>query len=102
MPRDADMYVKDPTTGILRLATRAEERESLQHFPQNFRAEGTWIFDETTQVYRQATRAEAREMSLSEPSDWQYQREEDRRRRRRRRRRHSERNSFLRGMGFMG
>lgn len=102
MPRDADMYIRDSTTGVLRLATREEEREALQRFPQRFRAEGTWICDETTQVYRPATRAEAREVSQSEPSDWRYEREEERRRRRRRRRRRAERDSFLRGMGFMG
>lgn len=95
------MYVKDPTTGVLRLATRAEEHDSLQHFPQRFRAEGTWIFDETTEVYRPATQAEAREVSRAEPSDWHHERERERRRRQRRRRRHSERNSFMRMMGFM-
>ncbi|KAI3396420.1 hypothetical protein diail_12228 [Diaporthe ilicicola] len=84
MPRDVDMYIRDPTTGVLRLATRSEEREALQRFPRNFRAEGAWVCDEAEGPYRQATRAEAREMSHGEPSNWQYERP----RRHHRRRRH--------------
>lgn len=108
MPRHVNMYIKDPTTGVLRLATRSEEQEALDLLPQNFRAEGTWILDEASNIYRQATQAEAREVRRDEPSNWQY-REDDhqrsRRRRRRRRRRHEGREYYfldLTGLGGSG
>lgn len=83
------MYVRDATTGALRLATRAEEQENLQHMPERFHLEGTWIFDENTGAYRQATQAEARDISHDEPSNWQHEREQrERERQRLRRRRH--------------
>lgn len=85
MPRDVDIYVRDPTTGVLRLATRAEEDQILGQMPERFHAEGAWTFDETLEIYRQATRDEAREIRQDEPSDWRYERERERRRRRRRR-----------------
>ena len=93
------MWVKDATTGVLRLATRAEEQENLGFFPERFRAEGTWIFDEATKAYRQATRDEALEISHDEPSNWRYEREEHERERRRRRRRRHRRRDMCNALG---
>lgn len=96
MPLDVDVYVRDCTTGSLRLATRGEEDQILGQMPERFHAEGVWTFDDTLEIYRRATRDEAREIRQDEPSNWRYERERERReqercereRRRRRRRRH--------------
>ena len=54
-----DMWIRDETTGVFRLATRNEAESAMGDLPEGSRRRGVWIRDEVTGVFRPATRNEA-------------------------------------------